>query len=53
MQDLRDGKYRDTAEIARRVELNDAHVCRLLRCGYLAPDIVAAIVEGHQPHCLT
>jgi hypothetical protein len=24
MQDLRDRKYRDTAEIARRFELNDA-----------------------------
>jgi site-specific DNA recombinase len=53
MQHLRDGKYQDTAEIARRFELNDAHVRRVLRFGYLAPDIVEAIVEGRQPRSLT
>lgn len=53
MQHLRDGEYRDTAEIARRFKLNDAHVRRLLRFGYLAPDIVEAIVEGRQPRSLT
>ena len=53
MQHLRDGKYRDTVEIARRFELNDAHVRRVLRLGYLAPDIVEAIVEGRQPRSLT
>ena len=37
MQHLRDGEYRDTAEIARRFKLNDAHVRRLLRFGYLEP----------------
>jgi site-specific DNA recombinase len=53
MQDLRQGKYQDTVEIARRFKLNDAHVRRLLRFGYLAPDIVEAIVEGRQPRALT
>ncbi len=53
MRHLRDGKYRDTAEIARRFKLNDAHVRRVLRFGYLAPDIVEAIVEGRQPRSLT
>jgi site-specific DNA recombinase len=53
MQDLRSGKYADTIEIARRFKLNDAHVRRLLRVGYLAPDIVEAIVEGRQPRSLT
>ena len=33
--------------------LNDAHVRRLLRFGFLAPDIVEAIVEGRQPRALT
>jgi hypothetical protein len=32
-----DGRYQDTAEIAQRFKLSDAHVCRLLRLGYLAP----------------
>jgi len=53
IQDLRSGKYADTAEIARRFKLNEAHVRRILRFNYLAPDIIAAIVEGRQPHSLT
>jgi DNA invertase Pin-like site-specific DNA recombinase len=53
MQDLRVGTYADTTEIARRFKLNDAHVRRLLRFGYLAPDIVEAIMEGRQPRSLT
>ena len=36
-----------------RFKLHDAHVRRLLRFGYLAPDIVEAIVEGRQPRSLT
>jgi hypothetical protein len=53
MRDLRGGKYADTEEIAQRFKLNDAHVRRLLRFGYLAPDVVEAIVEGRQPRSLT
>jgi hypothetical protein len=53
MHGLRNGNYADTTEIARRFNLNDAHVRRLLRFGYLAPDIVEAIVEGRQPQSLT
>ena len=53
MQELRSGKYADTLEIARRFKLNDAHVRWILRFGYLAPDIVEAIVEGRQPRSLT
>jgi hypothetical protein len=53
MHDLRIGTYAGTTEIARRFKLNDAHVRRLLRFGYLAPDIVEAIVEGRQPRSLT
>jgi site-specific DNA recombinase len=53
MRDLRGGKYADTMEIARRFRLSDAHVRRTLRFGYLAPDIVEAIIEGRQPRSLT
>jgi hypothetical protein len=48
MQGLCDGTYHDTDEIARHFKLNDAHVF-----GYLAPDIIEAIVEGRQPRALT
>jgi hypothetical protein len=37
MPDLRSGTYADTTEIARQFQLNDAHVRRILRFGYLAP----------------
>jgi hypothetical protein len=53
MQDLRNGNYADTIDIAQRFKLNDAHVRRVLRFGYLAPDIVEAIAEGRQPRSLT
>ena len=53
MRDLRSGKYADTTEIARQFQLNDAHVRRILRFGYLAPDIVEAIIEGRQPRSMT
>jgi len=50
---LRQGEYTDTTEIARRFGLGDAHVRRLVRLTFLAPDIVEAIVEGRQPRSLT
>jgi len=53
MRDLRNGTYADTIEIARQFQLNDAHVRRILRFGYLAPDIVEAIIEGRQPRSMT
>ena len=53
MRDLRSGTYADTTEIARQFQLNDAHVRRILRFGYLAPDIVEAIIEGRQPRSMT
>jgi hypothetical protein len=34
-------------------QLSTAHVRRVLRFGYLAPDIVEAIAEGRQPRCMT
>ena len=43
MRELRSGRYADTTTIARQFQLNHAHVRRILRFGYLAPDIVEAI----------
>lgn len=53
MHSLRQSEFADTAEIARRFALSEAHVRRLLRLVYLSPDIVEAIVEGRQPRILT
>jgi site-specific DNA recombinase len=53
MRDLRAGKYADTVEIARRFKFGDEHVRRVLRIGYLAPDIIEAIIEGRQPRSMT
>lgn len=53
MRDLRARKYADTKEIARRFKFSDAPVRRILRIGYLAPDIIEAIVEGRQPRAMT
>ena len=53
MRDLRSGEYADTMEIARRFQLSDAHVRRILRFGYLAPNIVETIIEGRQPRSMT
>jgi site-specific DNA recombinase len=50
---LQQGEFVDTAEIAQRFGLSGAHVRRLLRFAYLAPDIVEAIIEGRQPRTLT
>jgi hypothetical protein len=53
MQGLRSGKYSDRKAIARTFRLSEEYVRRILRCHYLAPDIVAAIIEGTQPRSLT
>lgn len=53
MRALRQGEYADTTEIARRFDLSDAHVRRILRFAFLAPNVVEAIVEGRQPRTLT
>jgi hypothetical protein len=53
MRALRQGEYADTVEIGRRFGFSNAHVRRLLRFAYLAPDILEAIVDGRQPRSLT
>jgi DNA invertase Pin-like site-specific DNA recombinase len=50
---LRQGEYADTAEIARKFDLSEPYVRRMLRLAFLAPDIVEAIAEGRQPRTLT
>jgi hypothetical protein len=50
---LRRGEYADTAEIARKFDLSEPYVKRMLRLAFLAPDVVEAIAEGRQPRGLT
>lgn len=50
---LRRGEYANTAEIARKFDLSEPYVRRMLRLAFLAPDIVEVIAEGRQPRALT
>ena len=52
MRALRQGEYRDTAEIARGFVLSEPHVRRVLRLSFLAPDIIEAVVDGRQSRSL-
>ena len=47
------GKARDQRSLAKQTGLDEVYVGRILKCAYLAPDIVAAILEGRQPDSLT
>ncbi len=51
--ELLSGKVRSVGELARREGLDGRSVRRLIPLGFLAPRIVAAIVEGRQPVDLT
>jgi hypothetical protein len=50
---LRTGKVDSIREIAKDEEVTESYVVRVLRLGFLAPEIVEAIVEGRQPVELT
>lgn len=43
----------DMKALARHFRCRQARFCRILRLNYLAPDIVAGILAGAQPHTLT
>jgi hypothetical protein len=47
------GERRSVEEVARRFSRRPTFVSRALRLNYLAPDIIAAIVDGRQPRDLT
>ncbi len=48
-----DGEVASIRALARELDLDHRHVTRALPLAFLAPDIVAAILEGHQPVHLT
>lgn len=51
--DLVAGRVRSVGELARREGIDRRSVRRLIPLGFLAPRIVEAIAEGHQPVELT
>src|SRR5579872_492514 len=46
---VRAGEVSDQRSIARRLGVTERYAARVLECGYLAPDIVEAILDGRQP----
>lgn len=50
---LEEGDYQTLEEIANAENINPSYVSRLLRMTLLAPEIVEAILAGHQPPGLT
>jgi site-specific DNA recombinase len=47
------GKVDSLRSIADELRVTERYVSRIFRCAFLAPDIVEAILEGHQPPQLT
>lgn len=49
---LESGKYSCAADLAKAEKVNASYLSRILRLTLLAPEIVEAIVTGHQPSTL-
>ena len=47
------GEVDSLRAIAKELRVTERYVSRILRCAFLAPDIVEAILEGRQPPQLT
>lgn len=47
------GEVSGRRSIAQKIGLDERHVSQILQCGFLAPDIVGAILDGRQPSDLT
>ena len=52
-QQIVTGEVASVAEIAKRENITDGYVSRLIDLGFLAPDIIAAILNGTAPVDLT
>jgi len=48
-EQLMSGEVRSLTFLAKELGVTDRYVSRILRCAFLAPDIVEAILEGRQP----
>jgi site-specific DNA recombinase len=52
-EELMSDRAGSLGEIADRLQLHQRYVGRIIRCAFLAPDIVEAVLEGRQPPTLT
>jgi hypothetical protein len=50
---LDSGKYRSTVDLARAVGTGNSYVSRIMRLTLIAPDIIEAILDGHEPDGLS
>ncbi|MDC1089817.1 recombinase family protein [Emcibacteraceae bacterium] len=53
LMDLKSGKFQSIAEIANKNNRDKSIIGKGVRLSFLAPDIIEAIMEGHQPTTLT
>ena len=51
--ELLSGRAKTVAKIAQRAAVRSRYARRILRAGFLAPDIVEAILDGWQPRDLS
>ena len=51
--DLISGRERSIAAIAVRENSNKSYISSVMKLTFLAPDIIEAIISGHQPDDLT
>jgi hypothetical protein len=51
--EIRDGDARSVTQLAERYGIDRTDIGRAIPHAFLAPDIVEAIIEGHQPTELT
>jgi hypothetical protein len=49
---LESGRYATVRELAKAENINESYLARVLRLTLLAPAIILAIMEGHQPNDL-
>jgi site-specific DNA recombinase len=47
------GQVGSVVEIARKAKVSPRYVIRMMRMGFLAPDIIEAILEGRQTAAVT
>ncbi len=45
---LESGEYSSITELAAAESINQSYICRILRLTLLAPEIVEAVLDGHQ-----
>ncbi|MGD0567026.1 MAG: hypothetical protein ABSA78_01365 [Candidatus Sulfotelmatobacter sp.] len=52
-EEILNGKSPNQIQVTKRLDLKGEYLRRVLGCAFLAPDIVEAILDGHQPDGLT